>query len=134
MRSSQWRRRLFVAISTILIFSEITMTMCLKDENVRNEIVGESSSTPAADAEEESLPASSMVKPTAPFSVRLHLVRHGETESNKSHLVMGQSDSVSTLSKGQQETQTSTSLTMYPTVFISNTHIELTLYNFCAYI
>lgn len=29
------------------------------------------------------------------FAIRLHLIRHGETEANQSHLVLGQSDSVS---------------------------------------
>lgn len=29
------------------------------------------------------------------FRVRLHLVRHGETEANRKHIVCGQSDSVS---------------------------------------
>lgn len=29
------------------------------------------------------------------FAVRLHLIRHGETEANQNHLVCGQSDSVS---------------------------------------
>ena len=29
------------------------------------------------------------------FAVRLHLIRHGETEANRNHLVCGQSDSVS---------------------------------------
>ena len=29
------------------------------------------------------------------FSVRLHLIRHGETEANRNNLVLGQTDSVS---------------------------------------
>ncbi len=59
--------------------------MCLTKQSKQNEKVEESCRPPPESVDSK--------KPH--FSVRLHLVRHGETESNKSNLVMGQSDSVS---------------------------------------
>jgi hypothetical protein len=44
----------------------------------------------------ETLPSSSTStsKSASSFTLRLHLIRHGETISNKNHLVLGQTDSV----------------------------------------
>ena len=49
--------------------------------------------TPLQSTDAESTNPSDQLPPLAPFAIRLHLIRHGETEANLSNLVLGQQDS-----------------------------------------